>query len=106
MLCADEAQVPIHIMKEVLTTEGRNKEIKPKVLSAAQRLAKTAEPGAAGVVQAIAALAAGDLLSIDVIDNALHQAHTLQASLTVQARIPEAAGGVRPTCCCLLCCCH
>jgi len=39
-LCADEAGVPIGIMKQVLTKEGRDESAKPRVLSAAQRIWK------------------------------------------------------------------
>jgi len=37
-LCADEAGVPIELMQEVLATEGRDESVKPRVLSAAQRI--------------------------------------------------------------------
>jgi len=38
VLCADEAGVPLEVMKEVLAIEGRDESIKPQVLSAAQRI--------------------------------------------------------------------
>ena len=37
-LCADEAGVPIDVMREVLTKDGRDESAKPQVLSAAQRI--------------------------------------------------------------------
>jgi len=47
-LCADEAGVPIDVMREVLTKDGRDESAKPQVLSAAQRIwnsrAMTDEP--------------------------------------------------------------
>ena len=38
VLCADEAGVPLEVMKEVLAIEGRDESIKHEVLSAAQRI--------------------------------------------------------------------